>query len=83
MLYDQGLVVETTKFRFYANFKYTLKKDDSDLLALRSLSEGSYDSFNSLCFQTMPGLVQNKANPETFNCLLGKKSGKQVITSEE
>ena len=83
MLYDQGIVVETSKFRFYANFKYTLKKDEIDLLGLRSLSEASYDSFNSLCFQTMPGLVQQKGRPETFKCFIGEKTGKQAKSPEE
>ena len=57
MIYDQGLIVETNKNRFFANFKYTLKDDNDDLAALKQLDVGSYEQFNSECNKTMIGVV--------------------------
>ena len=57
MLYDQGMIVETSLLRFYANFKYTLKSEFSSPHSLNNLEESSYDCFNSVCFQTMVGFV--------------------------
>ena len=54
-----------------ANFRYELKptstknKDD--------LATGDYDEFNSICGNTMVGVVKHKGNKE-FSCMHGKKT---------
>ena len=57
MLYDQGLIVETPKARYFSNFMYTLKGSEHELGDIQHLDVGSYSSFNSICNKTMVGFV--------------------------
>jgi hypothetical protein len=57
MLYDQGLIVETPKTRYFSNFKYTLKGTQHEMSDIQHLDVGSYSSFNSICNKTMVGFV--------------------------
>ena len=57
MLYDQGLIVETPKARYFSNFKYTLKGQGHEVSDIQGLDVGSYSSFNSICNKTMVGFV--------------------------
>ena len=57
MLYDQGLIVETPKARYFSNFKYTLKGTEYDMSDIQHLDVSSYSSFNSICNKTMIGFV--------------------------
>ena len=60
MLYDQGLIVETPKARYFSNFKYTLKGKEHEVSDIQQLDVGSYASFKSICNKTMVGFVQTK-----------------------
>ena len=71
MIYDQGLVVElpSRKAKYAANFRYSLKPsvtpDKYD-----SLKCSSYESFDSVCDQTMVG-VKFGTDDKAVQCWLG------------
>lgn len=73
MLYDQGLIIETSKLRLYTNFKYTLRQGYSSEGAIDSIEVSSYHAFNSECDSTMVGVVHHKDKPGYVSCFYGNK----------
>lgn len=73
MMYDQGFFVQTEEFRYYANFKYTLKTDYYDAASISGLSVSSYDKFNSICYSSMVGFFVRFDTPGTYQCFFANK----------
>jgi hypothetical protein len=53
-MYDQGMIVETEDDRYIVNFKYVIKSQYADL---HLVDTGSYEAFDSVCYETMVGVV--------------------------
>ncbi|CDW78518.1 cathepsin c [Stylonychia lemnae] len=83
MLYDQGLILDSEEYRFFANYKYTIQSDVKYEFEVAGLEVSSYDSFNSQCNSTMIGLIQNKKNPGFYRCFFANKLDHAEIKSEE
>lgn len=87
-MYDQGLVVYLPQDkRFYANFRFELKKEfSSDIKYLKAIKEDSYGAFNSKCWKTMIGTVQDltQISEAKVQCFYGKKvDGLRIEESTE
>jgi len=75
MIYDQALTIVLEKGgseeRITTNFKYTVK----DMLSESSwkyLKTSDYDSFDSVCTETMVGFWQNKTDNK-LSCVTGRQ----------
>lgn len=56
-----------------SNFKYTLKPGYYDSGELQKLEENSYYAFDSVCYQTMVGMIQHKDDKGVYGCFYGSK----------
>jgi len=71
-IYSQALLVELDNGkRFITNFRYNIKESTmknplaGDLTKLADLSTGSEEAFDSVCYQTMVGYVQEDYNSKS------------------
>lgn len=75
-MYDQALTIFNEKKRWMANFRYEVNSNKG----WETLSTGDYDEFDSVCRQTMVGIVQDRDTKE-FHCMKGKKISPDKPTS--
>ena len=67
------MVLQTAKERFYTNFKYTLSSKRTSPRQIASLEVNQYENFNSLCNETMVGVVQDLSLSASLKCFYGYK----------
>lgn len=87
MINNQGFLVMWTSsagqlVKLTANFRYELMQEyESQFGLIYSISHTSFDKFDSICWQTMMGLLI--AGKNQFRCFIGEKIDSIIRRSQE